>query len=293
MKTDGLFQIISKTVPVKLNRPVWLLPVGDIHRDNELHAEKPWQEWIQYIRRDRSGALALGMGDYNDFLRAHLRAIMLETKAKGGRQIEDKLRKQIMADVNLVATELKRLPVKWLGLLSGNHYTTLQLGNKRGYETSIHTDSYLAGLLKVPYLGVCAAITLTLVSGPHAAEVRIIAHHGTGSATTVGGSLNRVQRFLSGWKADIALMGDDHKRALVPTGDRLEAVRVGGRDMLTSSTQWIGRTGSFMLGYEPDVESYVTDRALTPTSIGTVELELTLILSPRTGKPVVRIRGLQ
>jgi hypothetical protein len=120
-------------------------------------------------------------------------------------------------------------------------------------------------------------------------NVTIIAHHGVGAGNTVGGGLNRVQRFLGGWRADIALMGDNHQRAIMPTSSEL-SVEDG---VLQSATRFIGRTGSFLRGYVDGLRSYVTDFALTPASLGIIEVELTLLKDRKSGKIKVQIRGIQ
>lgn len=294
MKTDGLFQTLTKTLYVREGEPIYLLPFGDVHRDAELHADGEWQEWLAYVKQQRSHAYLLGIGDYLDFARAHTRAMVEADGAAGSKEIQDCLQRGGKYWAGIMAAELKPFKSRIIGLLSGNHYMEF-IEKHRGEETKTHSDAWLARKLGTEYLGVMAAITLTLLDSRKrmGADVRIVAHHGTGGATTVGGSLNRVQRFLSGWHADVALMGDDHKRGCVPTQDRLGVMRVGGRDIITASTQFVARTGSFLRGFSPGKSSYVTDQCYTPTSIGTIELEFTLKRDTSTGKPAVKIRSIQ
>lgn len=294
MRTDGLFIIHNVTIPVKIGKPVFLLPLGDIHHDSKAHAGDVFNEWLSYVAKERRGAHVLGMGDFLDFMRAHTRAMVAADASAGAKEIEDTLMAGAIENVATLHAKLKRLPVTWIGLLGGNHY--MEIAEKvGGIETREHSEARMARLLGAPYLGVCCALTLTLMDSKAkvGAEVRIIAHHGVGGATTIGGSLNRVQRFLSGWEADIALMGDDHKRGVCPIGDKLSAVRHLSRNMLSSRTQWVGRTGSFLRGFVDGESGYVTDMALTPSALGTIEIELRLKISPQTGKPMVAIRMIQ
>jgi hypothetical protein len=84
-------------------------------------------------------------------------------------------------------------------------------------------------------------------------------------------------------------MGDNHQRGIIPTGDKLYL----DQHRLGSECQWVGRTGSFQRGYVDGLPSYVTDMALNPSSLGHIEIELTLVKSVHTKKPVVKIRGIQ
>lgn len=208
MRTDGLFTIHNQLIPVRLDSPVFILPVGDIHHDSDAHAGGEFDDWCAYVRRQRRGSYVLGMGDYLDFMRAHTRAMLAHDKASGAEDMEDTLMKGAKRNVATLRSVLGRLPVNWIGLIGGNHY--MEISEKRlGVETREHSDARLARMLGTKYLGACCAITLTLWDSRKklGAPVRIIAHHGVGGASTVGGSLNRVQRFLSGWEADICLMG--------------------------------------------------------------------------------------
>ena len=144
--------------------------------------------------------------------------------------------------------------------------------------------------MNTQYLGVCSAITVTLQDTRRnkRSSILITAHHGVGTGSTIGGSMNRVQRWLDGWNASIALMGDNHQRGIMPSPDRLGVEK----NVLTHQRRYIGRTGSFQRGYVPNLSNYVTDKALLPTSLGWIEIELRLQINPKTGIPYVGIRGI-
>lgn len=285
MKTDGIFTQHHFTIQTALDRPEWFVPSGDIHHDSPAHAASEFAAFLAYMKRERPNAYGLGMGDYIDTFRAHERA-MLEG-------VDCESATDYLNDMGKRASELiaeKLTGIKWIGLLGGNHFINLTLAPKRGAKVEMHSDAYIAQLLGCPYLGVCSAIVITLVDRRRnlSADWRVIAHHGAGGATTVGGAINRVQRFLDGWAADCALMGHDHQRGILPTRDRIS---FDGLE-LSSSVRYVGRTGSFLRGYVPDHPSYVTDAALTPSSLGWIEFELRLKVDER-GKAFVHARGLQ
>lgn len=280
MRTSGIFKIHQQTIKCRAGEPVYLIPFGDVHRDSELFAQHEWDYFLAYLKRYRKGAHFLGMGDYLDMLRAHNRALLTGIQADA-ETIKNQLDKIALTWVETFSRELSFLRGSIIGMLGGNH--------KYDFPDGTDSDQQIARKLAAPYLGTCAAITLNLTDGKNRAQCNIIAHHGVGSGATAGGGLNRVQRFLNGFEADIALMGDNHQRALIPTGDKLyvEGSTLGSR------CQWVGRTGSFQRGYVPGKPSYVTDMALNPSSLGHIELELTLTKCPHTRRHVVRIRGIQ
>jgi hypothetical protein len=283
MRTDGKFTTLQRRVRVREGEPLYLIPFGDVHHDSDAFAEDVWADFMDYLQRERSGhrALLLGMGDYNDFLRCHDRVVATDIRKAGAEKVADLLEQYAEREQYKMRSDVWPYRKQILGLLSGNHYFEYR-------EGITHSDERLACELGCPYLGVCSAITLNLV-GPHGhAAVRIIAHHGVGAATTLGGGLNRVQRFLGSWEADIAVMGDNHQRGVIPTGDRLSF----GKGPLSSRTQWVGRTGGFLRGYIPDHCTYITDAALAPSSLGWIEFELRLQKN-KAGSYAVKIRGIQ
>lgn len=280
MRTDGLFTVFDKEIKVEVDKPIYLVPVGDIHHDSEAHASKEFKRFLRYMATERKGnAYCLGMGDYNDFQRAHERALL---ECSDSASMQEAANSFSMREVQKTYEDIKDL--NWIALLSGNHYANLSMEVSQGMNSVVHSDRYLADLLKVSYIGACSAITLKLKSRKVTGAVRLIAHHGIGGGGTIGGGLNRVRKFLQGWDADIALMGDNHQRGILPTEDYIS---FGGGE-LESHTRWVARTGSFLKGYEPNCKNYVTDMGLSPTSLGWVEFELRL---DKDG--AVHIRGIQ
>lgn len=287
MRTDGLFTTHEFTINTSLDKPEYLVPVGDIHHDSPCHASHEFDSFLAYMKKERPTAYCLGMGDYLDRDRAYDRNL-LEVAMRDVDSAKELLNDNARKEVLHLANRLDKM--NWIGLLSGNHFINFEQRTKKGYVGTMHSDAMLAGILKTEYLGVCCGLTLNLVDkkAKKSAQVQIIAHHGKGNATTIGGGLNRVQRFLSGWEADIALMGDNHQRGILPTNDKISFKG----HKLSSRTRFVGRTGSFLRGYVPNERNYVTDMALTPSSIGWIEFEFRLRLDEH-GKPYVAIRGIQ
>jgi len=141
-------------------------------------------------------------------------------------------------------------------------------------------------LMKCKYLGVSTFIRLSFGppkgSGKRMA-VDIWAHHGKGAARLAGGSLNRVEQMLEAAECDIALMGHDHKKSIA-TKTRFRLVNHSGNLKLSHRKILIGRTGSFLKGYEEGKPSYIADAAMNPTDLGVLKLELTPRRSGKGGE---------
>lgn len=293
MRTDGKFEAKHITIPVKNGEPLRFCPIGDIHRDNELHADHEFQQWLKDQHNPGVRKFYIGMGDSCDFMRAHTRAMIRHVEIEA-EDVQDALQRGGKLWVENLAEELHPIAKRFVGVMGGNHYMEFVIDTPNG-KLRQHSEQYLAEILGCDYLGVMCALTITLEDAKKAkrATVRLICHHGAGGGQTPGASVNRVARMLQGWNAQVALMGDDHKRFIQPIGEQLSAEQVDGRDVITATTHWVGRTGSFLRGFEPGKSSYVVDRAFNPLSIGTVEVELKLKTCPRTGRAFIAIGGHQ
>jgi hypothetical protein len=239
MRTDGLFTLQEYVVKGwKIDKPLSLIPFGDVHRDSPAHSNKKWKEFCDY-GASKKDAIFLGMGDYLDSFSTSERMIL---NNPGNRTV---------------------------GLLCGNHFIQFADGTT--------SDMHLAAKLNSSYLGVCSAIRIVFAEmhGQSSVSVDIFAHHGKGAGQTVGGKLNAVEKLANIAEADIFLMGDNHARGSVPLGDKLRICSNTGGLVLRSRQAWIGRTGSFLKSYEPGQSSYVVDAALSPANLGWIEFVLT------------------
>lgn len=265
MKTCGIFTV--RDYDVKLPRQsdsIRIIPFGDVHRDSDQHAGEEWQEWLRWAKAQRN-AFFVGMGDYFDGFSCSERAVLAcdgihDTTSR-------RMQRESQAWVTTMARELQPIAPRLIGLLGGNHYAT--------FDDSTTSDQRLANALSVPFLGVACAIRIKIEASTSRFNVDLFAHHGRGSARTVGGGLSGVQKLTDVAEADIYLMGDDHKAACSPIGERLRITN-GYRNQSTirARTPWVARTGSFTKGYERGLPSYVVDRALPPTTLGFVDFEV-------------------
>ena len=272
MRSDGKFTLREFVIEKwEINRPLSLIPFGDVHRDSPAHSSSKWEEFLAYAKT-KPDAVFLGMGDYFDSFSTSERILMSNPL------IHDSSRQNFESAAKLkiseMSNELMDFKGRFVGLLSGNHFVQFADGT--------NSDMRLAGILETEYLGVCSAIRIVFrgLHGTCTVSVDVFAHHGKGGGQTAGGRLNAVEKLAQIAEADIFLMGDNHARGAIPIGDKLRIVGGGKNISIRSRQSWIGRTGSFLKAYEPGEVSYVVDRALQPSNLGWIEF----ILTPRRSR---------
>jgi hypothetical protein len=267
-------ELVSHSIPAKVGQEILVLPVGDIQwsgRDSEVAMGmlKRHIEWGV-----EKGAYFLGMGDYIDFMSPSNRqrlaqSALYDTAIKS---IDDKAR-SLVEDLYLKA--LKPSRGRWLGLLEGHHY--------HEYRDGTTSDQDLAERLDAPFLGSCAFVRLMLqMTKTRRAPVTIWCHHGVGGGVTLGAPLNKLERLLVSWEADIYLIGHHHKKVAGPI-DRIEPVWNGNRKdaSVVHRTKIIACTGGFLKGYAPGEcqgkvprGGYVEQKMLNPVALGGVLVKI-------------------
>ena len=264
MDSTAIFTIHRISVPVKkLNEPFYLIPFGDIHRSSDLcHVEK-WHEFLDWAK-GKPRTMFMGMGDYDDLASASERKMLTssdlhDSTTRTLEQLYDKHTERLFKEIAFMDGNC-------VGLMEGNHYGQ--------YSNATTTTQKLAGMLHCKYLGTMTIVRLAFAHGPREYCVDVVAHHGKGAARLIGGSLNRVQQLAEAVEGDIYLMGHDHRKS-VGMVNRLRLSGGNGTLRLSHRKVLVGRTGSFLKGFEENVPSYVVDRCLNPTDLGVLKLELT------------------
>lgn len=250
----------------EFGKPINLYVFGDVHRFAKGCVEDKWLQFLDTAKRD-TNTLFLGMGDYDDFASLSEREILLNPGLHDDTRwtIDDIYTKRIMQFVN----EIRFMKTKLIGLLEGNHYGVFSMGG-------MTTTQEMCNMMKCRYLGVNSFIRLSFIHGSKRTSLDIFAHHGKGAARLIGSSLNSVEHMVSNAEADIYLMGHDHQRNAGKLS-RLHLQNGGDGLVLKDKTMIIARTGSFLRGYMPDHQSYVTRGAMKPSDIGYLKLILTPI----------------
>jgi predicted phosphodiesterase len=267
MNTSGIFEVYHYTIPFdKCNEPIYLIPFGDVHRSAPLcHTEK-WLEFCDWAKRKKN-AYFLGMGDYDDLASASERRLLGDKNLH--ESTVETLEMLYNRHIDQFAKEVSFMKGRCIGIMGGNHYAEFQSG--------ITSDQKLADKLGTKFLGSSCFVRLQFVPNTkHATtmSVDVWAHHGMGAARLVGGSMNRVQQMAEAAEADIYLMGHDHKKSAGMT-NRLRLQGKGQNLKLSHRKILMARTGSFLKAYVEGKPSYIVDKAMNPTDLGVVKIELT------------------
>jgi len=183
-----------------------LYPLGDIHLGASGCDEQLLDTTIAAIRDDPL-ALCIGMGDYVDLISMRdERRFDPEMISAQHRSAYFKAYGPQMRDAMIA--KLRPIEGKVLGLLHGNH----EWAYSNRFEQEIGRD--IATALGTRFLGYSCFIDLVFQrrGGRPQQRFRIVAHHGAGYAQTKGGKLNRLERFMLDFEADIYLFGHVHAR---------------------------------------------------------------------------------
>lgn len=242
-----------------------LMPVGDIHFGAP---NFPLQHFTSHLQWgiDR-GAYFLGMGDYLDLSSATERKVFKTLRDSTQLNLDQKIRQD--ADDLL---EIMRPSIgSWIGLLTGNHTWNFQDGT--------NLDQYLCRGLDCDYLGDFALLRIVCKDSPAnhpEGDLIVVAHHGTGGGTTIGGQLLKPEQLLKWTQADLILMGHTHAKII----GGLDRIYVTPDGKTSHRTTMVARTGAFLKAYagtepfdlsEPaylSAGSYVEKRAMMPASMG-------------------------
>ena len=267
MHTTGLFVIHNYTIPIQYNKPIRLIFFGDVHRDSPTCAEGKWNDFLAYSRRQKN-AWFFGMGDYLDSTSASERNAWAMACLQLHETKKDDVEKHEVTKCAKFAKEIEFMKGRLIGLLGGNHYFQFQNGT--------NTDHKICERMDCKFMGVSSFTRLTLDCYGRRHTLDIWAHHGLGGARLVGGSINRVDQMREHAEADIYAMGHDHGRMAIPAKPRMLLSSHGTELHLRERQQWLLRTGSFLASYVEGVPSYNVDAGRGPSSLGHVELEITV-----------------
>jgi len=269
VKTCGEFYVHQHTIPFKkYGDVIVLIPFGDVHRDDENCAEEKWLQFLDWakLKRQTSNIWFLGMGDYQNILRATERGIL--QSASLGKKTVTSLEDWWYYHINRFYEEISFMRGRILGLLEGNHYVT--------FQNNTTSTQYLCQKLGCAYLGCNAFIRLIISKDEHHAhQLDIFAHHGKGGGSTSGGSINTVEKMQHIAEASIFLQGHDHRKMVSMQSKLYLSNTKDPKDLKVRHKKIISaRTGSFLKAYESGKQSYVVDKLLRPTDLGVVKIEI-------------------
>ena len=194
-------QRIIRVKTLKREQRVWML--GDMHLMNRGCDERLVDATIQRIADD-SDARWVGMGDYLDL-------ISLGDKRFDPNTIAEKSRSAYFAHLGksgIAMLKEKFAPIagQCLGLAQGNH----EWKYANTFDEAIIED--VCEALSIPYLAYSSFFDIIYVCGKKHETFRMFIHHGAGSAATKGGKLNRLERFMLWFDADLYAVGHMHAK---------------------------------------------------------------------------------
>jgi len=269
----GTFQTTKRECKLKRQHDkVILKPFGDIHRDSHNCDVKCWKEWLKQAKKTHTeNTFYIGMGDYNDF------ASYSERKAISSlhESTIEHMDSIVMKNVNLLAKELSFMKGNILGLLHGNHEWQFQ-GDGKELSTQ-----RLCDLLECPFLGIAAYVRLSVYTRTTVyCRLDIFANHGKGCGQLLGSTFNTLEKMANIYpRADIYLMGHDHKRGSVPGTKLYYDNFMHAREQI----QHFGRTGSFLKSWVENTPSYAVEKMYSPASLGAIEYEITFKRRQKVG----------
>jgi len=272
MRTDGLFSLRSVTIPAKYNKPIRIIPIGDVHYNNPAFAREKWDadrnQWAEYCRQGNTYFLTTG-----DIFEALSTTERSHFSFENGLHDSNKSRweKEYAREVKQFAKEVEFMRGRTLAVFGGNHFFQFYDGTT--------SDMALASELNAPYVGSCGYLIVTLkIDNHHSSVIKIFVHHGKSSGKRAGSSMNSLEDAASYFSdADIILAGHDHKAGAMTLPALKCSMGQGGHYKIKAFDRIIGRTGSYLKSYEAGTKSYAHDALYRPSTLGGLELILTPI----------------
>ena len=283
MHTSGIFTTHKFKVSCKPGETLKLIPFGDVHREAPLHSHSWWKRFLDYAKSQKN-AIFLGMGDYFDGCSTSERASIARSDLHDSTiaNIEDTYK----GVTKTLDNELQFMRGRLIGLIGGNHYYE--------YRDGTTSDMRLCEALGCRFLGVQSLIRVQIDYGKTTMPFDIMAHHGKGGGKLPGSTFNSINDMHMGAEVDICLMGHDHKRGVAPGISRLRLCETAGRLSVKQRVPWLGRTGSFLKGFEDGQVSYNVDACRNPNALGWIEFDVAMVRSVSNGVQSrdIEIRGI-
>lgn len=195
--------MISHIADVQMDskREATLFCFGDLQADAKGFNMEAWEQFRNEFKATPN-AVALGLGDYNDFSRPTMRAAMLSALSKDDstrQQIDDMVRKQ----QDRLLDKMAFLEGKLVGIHNGHHCWDFADGT--------NSDQRIATALKAPYLGWMAGTRLLLRYGKkpgHSFAYTMVSLHGNSNARKTGGAASWTEdNVVRSWIADQYVLG--------------------------------------------------------------------------------------
>lgn len=264
-------EITLKTQKFAQKSHFTLLPFGDLQVGSPLFNREVWDRYAGAVK-DSQNAITIGMGDYSDHFRPSVQERL--TSAIRG---YDKESLRSIQDMHRDFMDKKVLPLlkpvvansSCLGLLAGHH--------DMDYSDGTNSTQYLCQCLRIPYLGRGEAIVRVnlMLSGTNerkSLNFDILATHGEGGGSSVGGAVKKLKDLLPHFDVDVVLRGHSCDR-FVFAEPRYSLTRTHP-PRLRCRNRIIANTGGFSDSRIEKITTYVEQANMVPKAMGWVELHV-------------------
>ena len=247
-------RIIRRRVECGIGDVFEVVFLGDLHVGSLNVEYGRLRSVIEYIACSEN-ALWIGMGDYADAILPHPEEKRLDLEAIDRRFLTPEDQYDFIYEL------FKPIAGKCIVLLTGNHDERLR---KWHYHDWVKE---LSEKLGVEYGGLNAYIRLTFKSDGGIRRLSIYASHGSFAGRTKTGRLRKLMDMRLQFDADVYVMGHVHDIDFTTTALlKVENGRVLER------IQYYVLTGGFIRGYCPGSTSYIEERMLPPTRLGSAKI---------------------
>lgn len=253
-------QVVTTDV---IQGPLTIAPIGDLQFASGTASVDHFKRHLDFVMKQPNPVL-IGMGDFVDVASPSNRA---KIKSAGFYDsVHEALVDSAERQLETVLKLLKGTENHWAGLLEGHHFYE--------FDDGTTTDTRFAERLGCPFLGTSAFVRVHV--GREGTNSHLtctcFVHHGAGSGVRASAPLNKLESLMSGFDADIYMIGHMSKKATAPV-DQLYASRTGN---LSHRSKYLVGTGGFSQGYhEGSVSaagnargSYVEQGLMKPVTLG-------------------------
>jgi len=226
-----------------------LWAIGDFHIGNLGFEEKKLRKVVDMIKKDGKAKVVI-MGDLAEFINPRDARFDIECLDKN----YDTVEKQYVA----IRDILKPIKDKIIGVLMGNHDYRIKKDMGVDFPRFLSTD------FNTNYLGNVGILRLNVGKMKYV----VLALHGGGLATTIGGQINAIKKYSETLerKPDICLVGHYHRIDVI--------IDPKLTDTFETIAKYLAITGSFFNTYKDWSDNYANRRFYPPLPVGCVMFEL-------------------
>lgn len=271
----------------KINQPLYLHPIGDVHDNCEFHDRQAFNETLAKCkaRLDSGDKCAFYlMGDELEGMsRKERRALVMgnfhdATYLKLSQCFENEINTFVSKTAFMTTHENATL----IGGVEGNHRGVIRRSKDESWKNSYdymfekYAEITPKGKQKPKNLGGMNITRLTLDVQGQRSGITICAVHGEtiGGGRTKGGSINAVAKLTQVARANLYMAGHNHDKQASP-GEVFELKTFKGASFISAQPVRYVRTGCYRRSYVDGESCYPARSAYPPSIIGTPEIVLT------------------